>query len=143
LSGAFPEAAVDLSGEDTIRRALPNTDVLLNCTLWMPGDPHLVTREMLSLMRPGSLIVDVAADAHGGIETSVETTHADPIRVVDGILHYCVQNIPSLFARTASEALASVTWPYLELMVRHGVDVAVRECASLRRAVVLWPAGIA
>jgi len=138
LARSFPAATVLRSCEDTIRRLLPETDVVLNCTFWLPGDPHFVTREMLSLMRPGSLIVDVAADPNGGIETSVETTHDDPIRVVDGILHYCVQNIPSLFSRTASEALSAATWPYLERIVRQGVDTAVAECAPLRRGVVLW-----
>ena len=103
----------------------------------MPGDPHLVTREMLALMPRGSLIVDVAADPHGAIETSEETTHDAPIRVVDGVLHYCVQNIPSLFGHTASGLLSEATWPYLERMVRDGVDAAIEEDAMLRRGVVL------
>jgi alanine dehydrogenase len=106
--------------------------------MWMPGDAPLVTRSMLSLMRRGSLIMDVSADPRGGIETSEETSHENPIRVVDGILHYCVQNIPSLFGRTASQALAEVTWPHLERIVCRGPDAAVRDSALLRRGVVLW-----
>ena len=116
LRRTFARACVELSTEDAIRRLLPETDVLLNCTYWMPGDPHLVTREMLALMPRGALIVDVAADPHGAIETSEETTHAQPIRVVDGILHYCVQNIPALFPRTAPSLLSG----HLALPGAHG-----------------------
>ena len=126
------------AGEAMVRRLLPETDILLNCTLWMPGDPRLVTRGMLGLMRPRSLIMDVAADPNGGIETSVETTHDNPIRIIDGILHYCVQNIPALFPKTASRALSEVTWPFLEAMVLHGVEQAVRSQGMLRRGVVAW-----
>lgn len=138
LRRTFARACVELSSEGAIRRLLPETDVLLNCTYWMPGDPHLVTREMLALMPPGALIVDVAADAHGAIETSEETTHEHPIRVVDGILHYCVQNIPALFARTASGLLSEATWPYLERMAREGVPAALWADPMLRRGVALW-----
>ena len=138
LQRSLPEATVMPSNEQTIRRLLPETDALLNCTFWLPGDPRIITRDMLSLMRPGSLIVDVAADTGGAIETAVETTHDDPIRVVDGILHYCVQNIPSVFSRTASEALSEVTWPYLETIIRDGVEESVRRCRLLRRGVVTW-----
>jgi len=138
LRRTFARACVELSSEDAIRRLLPETDVLVNCIYWMPGDPHLVTREMLALMPRGALIVDVAADPHGAIETSEETTHAQPIRVVDGILHYCVQNIPALFPRTASSLLSQATWPYLERMIRDGVAAAIREDPMLRRGVSVW-----
>lgn len=138
LKTSLPGAEILDADAATVRRILPETDILLNCTLWMPGDPHIVTREMLGLMRPRSLIMDVAADPNGGIETSVETTHDNPIRVVDGILHYCVQNIPSLFSQTASRALSDVTWPFLEEMAQHGVEQAVRGNGMLRRGVVAW-----
>lgn len=151
LARALPGVAAVPSGEAAIRRLLPLTDVLVNCVMWMPGDPRLVTRDMLGLMAPGSLIVDVSADPGGAVETSVETTHDDPVRVVEGIVHYCVQNIPSLFARTASEALARATCPYLEEIVSKGLEAALRDSAILRRGVVirkgrgiadLLPAGI-
>lgn len=138
LEVEFPKAIILDSTEAILRQLLPETDILLNCTLWMPGQPHYVTHAMLGLMRPGSLIIDVAADPHGGIETSEETTHDNPIRIVDGILHYCVQNIPSLFAQTASRALAAVSWPFVEHMARDGVASAVRDQAILRRGVVAW-----
>lgn len=138
LKQTFPSGIPLVSNEATIRRLLPETDILVNCTMWMPGDPALVTRSMISLMKRGSLIMDVSADPHGGIETSEQTTHENPIRVVDGILHYCVQNIPSLFASTASKALGNVTWPHLQRLVQDGVDEAIKTSAMLRRAVVIW-----
>ena len=138
LARSFRRAAVVRSDSRAIRRLLPDTDVLIHSTFWMPGDPHLVTRDMLGLMKPGSLIMDVSADPHGGIESSEITTHDKPIRVVNGILHYAVQNIPSLFSRSASEALSKVTWPYLKLMATCGVPLALRRSRLLRRGVVLW-----
>ncbi len=138
LAAECPGADIRTSDAPTLRALLPETDVLVHCTMWMPGDPPLVTRDMLGAMRPRSLIMDVSADPQGGIATSVETTHSQPLRVVDGILHYCVQNIPSLFARTASQALADVTWPFLETLVRDGPVAAIRQNAMLRRGVVVW-----
>lgn len=135
---AFPLARVLAWSAQALAELLPRTDVLVNCTFWMPGDPHLLTRDGLALLKRGSLIMDVAADPRGAIETSEVTTHEDPLRVVDGILHYCVQNIPSLFARTASQALAAVTWPYLESIAARGLAEAVRQCPLLRRGVVVW-----
>jgi alanine dehydrogenase len=138
LRETFPEAQVLPWSSQALEERLARLDVLVNCTMWMPGDPRLVTRAMLARVKRGSLIVDVSADPHGGIETSVETTHEDPIRIVDGVLHYCVQNIPSLFARTASQALSRATWPYLEKMVTLGLERAVRQEPILRRGVVIW-----
>ena len=138
LAGSHPDVETVLSTEGAVRRLLPRTDVLVNCVMWMPGDPHIVTRDMLGLMAPGSLIVDVSADPGGAVETSVETTHADPVRVVEGIVHYCVQNIPSLFAGSASRALATVTFPHLEHVVRDGLKAALRSSSLLRRGVVIW-----
>ncbi len=138
LAESFPGATIGRSGAESLDRRLPRTDILFHCTLWMPGDPPLLTRGRLALMPPGSLIMDVAADPGGGIETSVETTHDDPLRVVDGILHYCVQNIPSLFSKTASQALSDATWPFLEAMVRQGLGPAVRSMGMLRRGVAIW-----
>lgn len=135
---SFPGVEAVLSSEAAVRELLPHTDVLVNCVMWMPGDPHIVTRDMVGLMAPGSLIVDVSADPGGAVETSVETTHDDPVRVVDGVLHYCVQNIPSLFAGSASRALAAVTFPYLEHVVEHGLEAALRSSSPLRRGVVIW-----
>ncbi len=136
LQREFPKAQVLAWSPEAFSQRLPRVDVLMNCTMWMPGDPHLVTRPMLKLMRRGSLIMDVSADAQGAIESSETTTHDNPIRTVDGILHYCVQNIPSLFARSSSEMLSAATWPYVEQITRGGLNGALRSIPSLAGAVV-------
>lgn len=138
LQQACPEARVTDYSEALLREILPGTDVLINCTMWMPGDPHLVTREMLALMRTGSLIVDVSADPNGAIESSEITTHDQPIRTVDGVLHYAVQNIPSLFANTATQLLCEVTWSGLERIVRDGLPKALRDRQALLSGVQFW-----
>lgn len=138
LAAEFPAAKVHESTPETLRQGMATADVLVNCAHWLPGDPRLITREMLALMRPGSLIMDIAADTDGAIETSVETTHDDPVYAVEGILHCCIQNIPSLYARTASHALSSASWPELERMVRIGVEAAIKESGLLRRGVCVW-----
>jgi len=138
LRARFGGADVVLSDADAIRRLAPQTDVFVNCTYWMPGDPHVITRDMLSLMQPRSLIMDVAADPKGAVETSETTTHDEPVREVDGILHYCVPNIPALFARSASQALSAVTWPYLKRLATEELDGLLRDSAILRSGVVTW-----
>ena len=75
--------------------------------------PHLVNREMLKLMRPGSVLVDVAIDQGGCFETSHPTTHAEPVFVEENILHYCVANIPGAVPRTSTLALTNATLPYV------------------------------
>lgn len=138
LRTMFPDAEVLAWSPQTFEELLGRLDVLLNCTLWMPGNPRILRRDMLKHMRRGSLIVDVSADPNGAIETSEETTHDDPIRIVEGVLHYGVQNIPALFARTASGTLANATWPYLEKIISQGMEGAIRQDATLRQGVVVW-----
>jgi alanine dehydrogenase len=138
LAHAFPAAMVRTYSDALLREALPTTDVLVNCVMWMPGDPHLVTHEMVRSMRKGSLIVDVAADPNGAVETTQVTTHDDPIRIIDGVLHYAVQNIPSLFANTASQLLAEVTWPGLACIAQDGLEAALRQNNPLLSGVQFW-----
>ena len=82
--------------------------------------PKLVTREMLGLMRPGSVLVDVAIDQGGCFETSHATTHDDPVFEVDGIVHYCVANMPGAVPVTSTKALTNVTLPYVEALAEGG-----------------------
>jgi len=138
LECIFPAATVRAYCNAVLHDALPTTDVLVNCVMWMPGDPHLVTREMVRSMRKGSLIVDVAADPNGAVETTQITTHANPIQTVDGVLHYAVQNIPSLFANTASQLLAQVTWPGLACIAQHGLEAALRQNRALLSGMQFW-----
>ncbi len=131
----FPGVKALKSTPETIQAALTEADILLNAVMWpksMKG--HLVTREMLSHMPEGAVIVDVAADIRGALETCErQTTHDDPVYVVDGHPHYVVANIPSLAARTASEALARVTLPYALKLAEKGAAKALLEDVPLRR----------
>jgi len=98
-----------MSLEECLRRA----DALIGGVLIHGAKaPRLVTREMLKLMRPGAVIVDVAVDQGGCCETTRPTTHSDPVYVVDGVVHYCVANMPGAFARTSTFALTNATFPY-------------------------------
>lgn len=109
--------------EDSIRQA----DLVIGAVL-IPGAaaPKLITREMLGEMKPGAVLVDVAIDQGGCFETSKPTTHAEPTYTVDGIVHYCVANMPGAVARTSTYALNNVTLPHCLRMARDGWKVAMR-----------------
>ncbi len=98
------------------------SDVVIGAVL-VPGAkaPKLVTREMISKMRPGSVVVDIAIDQGGCFETSRPTTHSNPTYVEEGVVHYCVANIPGAVARTSTLALTSATLPYLTRVAAHGI----------------------
>ncbi len=96
--------------------------------------PVVIDRRMLSFMRQGAVIVDVAIDQGGCAETSRPTTHDDPVFEVDGIVHYCVANMPGAYPRTATIALTSATLPYIRLLARLGEDEAVKNSAELKTA---------
>ncbi|MCR6660368.1 MAG: hypothetical protein NVV72_13890 [Asticcacaulis sp.] len=87
--------------------------------------PKLVTREQLKTMKPGAVLVDIAIDRGGCFETSHPTTHQDPIFIVDGIVHYCVANMPGAVARTSTLALNNATLPFVLKMARMGVSAAL------------------
>jgi len=87
--------------------------------------PRLVTRDMLGLMKPRSVIVDVAIDQGGCFETSHPTTHADPVYDVDDVLHYCVANMPGAVPVTATRALTNATLPYIRRLAEEGIDTAL------------------
>ena len=118
------------STESAIRDFLPHVDAVIGAVL-VPGAaaPKLVTREMLSLMKTGSVLVDVAIDQGGCFETSRPTTHDNPSYVVDGIVHYCVANMPGAVARTSTLALTNVTLPFVLGLVRKGPYRALLENA--------------
>ena len=105
-----------------IEQEVSEADVVIGAVL-LPGGaaPKLVTREMIKKMKAGSVIVDVAIDQGGCFETSRPTTHADPTFIVDGVLHYCVANMPGAVARTSTFALTNATYPYVEALANHGV----------------------
>jgi alanine dehydrogenase len=117
-----------------VRQMLPGIDLLINAVKWPPrSDEHIVTREMLKLMKTDSLIVDISCDPAGAIETCVPTSHDQPTYVVDGIRHYCVDNLPSAVAKTASDALSNASLPYVLKIADKGWPAAIKEDISLRR----------
>ena len=117
-------------------QAIAAADLVVGAVL-IPGAraPKLITRDMLGLMKPGSVIVDVAIDQGGCTETSRPTTHSDPIYVVDGIVHYCVANMPGAVPITSTKALTNVTLPYVEAIADHGLAKAVGRDQALARGV--------
>ncbi|WP_197679397.1 alanine dehydrogenase [Auraticoccus monumenti] len=133
LSDIF-EGRVDLVVPNRARLAayVADSDVLIGAVL-VPGTkaPKLVSREMIASMRPGSVAVDIAIDQGGCFETSRPTTHSEPTFVEEGVVHYCVANIPGAVARTATLALTSATLPYLVQVADLGVREAARQHAPL------------
>jgi len=97
--------------------------------------PHLVSREMISKMLNGAVVVDVAIDQGGCFETSRKTTHSDPVYTVDGVIHYCVANIPGVVPKTATFALANETFPYLEKLASLGFEAATESDPAFYRGV--------
>jgi alanine dehydrogenase len=125
-----------MSNRLQIEEVLVDADMVIGAVL-VPGAiaPKLVTREMLGLMRPGTVLVDVAIDQGGCFETSHATTHDDPVFEVDGIVHYCVANMPGAVPVTSTKALTNVTLPYVEAIADKGVARAIAEDAILARGV--------
>ncbi len=115
-----------------IRKELPDVDLVIGAVL-IPGDkaPNIITRDMLSLMQPGTVMVDVAIDQGGCFETSHPTTHSDPTYVVDGIVHYCVANIPGAVPYTSTLALTNATLPYVIALAGKGWQKACKDDPAL------------
>ena len=113
------------SNEAHLMELLPAVDLLVGAVL-VPGAkaPKLIRREMLRRMRPGSVLVDIAIDQGGCAESSRPTTHHDPVFAEEGVTHYCVANMPAAYARTATQALTNVTYPYIELLADCGLAEA-------------------
>lgn len=110
------------SSEANLAELLPRVDLVIGAVL-VPGAkaPKLITREMLRLMQPGSVFVDIAVDQGGCAETTRPTTHQAPTFVEEGVIHYCVANMPGAYARTATQALNNVTQRWITLLADHGV----------------------
>lgn len=133
LSEVMPRNVKTLfSSTHNIEQELPTTDLVIGAVL-IPGAkaPHLISRDMLALMRPGTVMVDVAIDQGGCFETSHPTTHAEPIYTVDGVVHYCVANIPGAVPYTSTLALTNATLPYAIKLADMGWEKACRADAGL------------
>jgi alanine dehydrogenase len=126
------------STKAVIEEAVPAADLLIGAVL-VPGAraPQLVSRALVGKMKLGSVIVDVAVDQGGCIETTKPTTHSDPVYVVDGVLHYCVANMPGIVPRTSTLALTNATLPYLLRLASLGMAAAVQADAGFAKGVNL------
>jgi alanine dehydrogenase len=134
LDDVMPQNVFTLfSNAVNLRRMLREADLLIGAVL-IRGDraPVLVTREMLRLMKPGAVIVDVAVDQGGCVETIRPTTHSDPTYIEEGVVHYAVTNMPGAVAGTSTYALTNATLPYVRLLANRGWQAAMRENRALR-----------
>ena len=125
-----------MSNRLQIELAVADADLVIGAVL-IPGAraPKLITRDMLGGLKPGAVLVDVAIDQGGCFETSRPTTHSDPIYEVDGIVHYCVANMPGAVPVTSTFALTNMTIPYVEAIAEHGVREAIVRDRALWRGV--------
>ena len=122
-----------MSNEYNIRELIPHQDLIVGAVL-IPGAkaPHLITRDMLKDMKPGTVLVDVAVDQGGCIETCKPTTHLDPIYLIDEVIHYCVANMPGAVPYTSTVALTNATLPYALQLANKGWEKACKENKELR-----------
>ena len=133
LSETLPKNVKTLyASEVRLKKELPDVDLVVGSVL-IPGDkaPHLITRDMLKMMQPGTVLVDVAIDQGGCFETSHPTTHSEPTYVVDGIVHYAVANIPGAVPYTSTLALTNATLPYVIALANKGWRKACKEDPAL------------
>ncbi|MCK4535553.1 MAG: alanine dehydrogenase [Desulfuromonadales bacterium] len=134
LSDVMPSNCFPLmSTPSTIRELVKTADVIVGAVL-IPGAkaPRLITRDMLNTMQPGTVIVDVSIDQGGCFDTSKATTHDDPIYVVDGVVHYCVANMPGAVAKTSTVALTNATLPYALEIANMGWKKAMHENPEIK-----------
>jgi len=127
------------SNARNVSEALPNSDMLVGAALIAGARaPQLLSRALIASMRPGSVFVDVAIDQGGMSETSRPTSHADPVYVEEGIIHYCVPNIPGSVPVTSTYALTNVTAPFARKLASEGLAAALKEDIALARGINTW-----
>ena len=136
LAADMPQVHTLYSSEHNIRMELPTVDIVIGSVL-IPGDatPHLITKDMLKLMEPGTVLVDVAIDQGGCFETSHPTKHSDPVYTIDGIVHYAVANIPGAVPNTSTMALTNATLRYAVALADKGWKKACQDDEALRKGV--------
>jgi alanine dehydrogenase len=127
------------SNSQNIEEAVIASDLVIGAVLVAGAKaPKLVTRDMISKMEKGSVVVDIAVDQGGCIETCTPTTHANPTFEVDGVIHYCVANMPGAVARTSTYALTNVTLRYARMLAANGVDKSIIQDKALRLGVNIY-----
>jgi alanine dehydrogenase len=124
------------SDRHVIQQELQKADLLIGAVL-IPGAkaPRLVTRKDLKLMKPGSVIVDVAVDQGGCVETTRPTSHSDPVFIEEEVVHYCVTNMPGAVGRTSTFALCNVTLPWVIVIANEGAVAAATKRPPIRDAI--------
>jgi alanine dehydrogenase len=134
LSDIMPSNCfVLMSGPAAVRKLVKEADVVVGAVLVTGAKaPRLVTREMLKTMKPGAVLVDVAIDQGGCFETSKATTHTDPIYTVDGVVHYCVANMPGAVPKTSTMALTNATLPYAVQIANKGWEKAMKQNPEIK-----------
>lgn len=125
--------------KENIKTLLPETDIILNCVKWPKGSSDfLIEREMLKLMEKGSVLVDISNDTNGAIESFHETTHENPTYVENGVIHYCVSNIPGAIAGSTTVAYAAAVLPHFLKILNDGVKEACVKDGFLRRSLTVY-----
>ncbi len=144
LYDRFPSVLTLISNPINLKRALSYADVVVGAVL-VPHQrsPIVITREMVKLMKPRSIIIDMSIDEGGCVETSRPTTHDRPTYIEEGVVHYCVPNVPSVIARTATYAYVNAAFPYIQELANKGVERAIQEDPSLEIAVATHQGRIA
>ena len=140
LDDVMPKNVITMmSNAHTIRQVVPAADVIIGSVL-SPGAkaPHLVSRDLLPTLKRGCVLVDVSIDQGGCFETSRPTTHEDPIYTLDGIVHYCVTNMPGAVPFTSTLGLTNATFPYALALADQGFEKAIAESEELRRGLNIY-----
>lgn len=132
-----------IAGEESIAEAVRESDIVVSGVYVAGAKPaHVVSRHMVKSMEPGSVIVDVSIDQGGSVETSRPTTYEDPVFAVDGVLHYCVANMPGAVPRTSTVALANETLPYVLAIASEGIARAASTDPALAKGVNVYRGGV-
>ncbi len=128
-----------VSHDVNLKRVCKFADVLVGA-VQIPGEPAplIITREMVDSMRPGSVVIDMSIDQGGCVETSRPMQHNDPTFLVNGVIHYCVPNLPGVVGRTATHAFLNAAWPFIQLVAEHGIEQAMELNAALHRGTVMF-----
>lgn len=136
ISDRFPNLVTMISTKRNIERVTAYADVVVGAVL-IHGEraPILITREMVRAMKPRSVIMDVSIDEGGCVETSRPTTHDHPVYVEEGVLHYCVPNMPGVVARTATHAFVNAAMPYITAVANQGIEQVMKDNPAIEVAV--------
>lgn len=139
LISEFPGINTMISNTANIKKILPSLDLIINCVKWPKHrKDHLIYKDMLKFMKKGSVIVDVSADVGGAIETYKPTTHSEPTFILDGVVHYGVDNIPGAASKTTSIAYAASVIGHIKSIVNDGIKEACRKNGYLRRSLTTY-----